>query len=80
MNAERFVTEEVVAEYLSLSVHQVLELARRQVIRAYPIGRIRHKWRFRLSEVAEEITALAKPAQRTILPAAPTSRRNRPNG
>jgi hypothetical protein len=80
MNDEQFVPKEVVAEYLSLPIRKVMELARRLVIRAYPIGSMRNQWRFRLSEVAEDITALTKPAQGTISVAAPTSRRNKSNG
>jgi hypothetical protein len=79
MNNEQFVPKEVVAEYLSLPMRKVMELARRRVIRGYPIGSIRNQWRFRLSEVAEDITALTKPAQDTISAAAPTSRRNKSN-
>ena len=80
MNNEQFVPKEVVAQYLSLPIRKVMELARRRVIRAYPIGSIRNQWRFRLSEVAEDITALTKPAQSTISSAAPTSRRSKSNG
>ena len=80
MNNEPFVPKEVVAEYLSLPVRKVLELARRRVIRAYPIGCIRNQWRFRLSEVTDDIIALTKPAPTTISAAAPTSRRSKSNG
>jgi len=73
---ERFVTKESVAEFLSLPVRKVLELARDRKIRAYPIGLIRNQWRFRLSEVAEDITALKQSAQGTISSAAPGSRRS----
>jgi excisionase family DNA binding protein len=51
---EYFVTAETVAEYLSLSVYNVLAMARRGEIPAHPIrrkGATRAKWRFRLSEV-----------------------------
>jgi hypothetical protein len=80
MNTENFVPQETVAEFLTLPVRRVLELARTGAIRAYPIGNIRAKWRFRLSEVAEDITALRKPATRTISAAAPVSRRTKSNG
>jgi hypothetical protein len=66
MNNEQFVPKEVVAQHLSLPIRKVMELARRRFIRAYPIGSVRNQWRFRLSEVAEDITALTKPTQSTI--------------
>ena len=80
MNNEQFVPKEVVAQYLSLPIRKVMELARRRVIRAYPIGSIRNQWRFRLSEVAEDVAALAEPRQRTMSPAASTSQRRKSNG
>jgi hypothetical protein len=79
-NSEPFVPKEVVAEHLSLPVRKVLELARRRIIRAYPIGCIRNQWRFRLSEVTEDIIALTKLAPSTISAAAPTSQRSKSNG
>lgn len=80
INSEQFVPKEAVAEYLSLPVRKIMELARNGVIRAYAIGSIRNQWRFRLSEVAEDITALTKSTQSTISGAAPKSQRRNSNG
>lgn len=81
MNEEPFVTEERVAEFLSVPVRKVLEHVRSGVLRAVPVsGKVRHRYRFRLSEVAEDMTALRKPVRSTIPPAAPTSQRRISNG
>jgi hypothetical protein len=79
-NPEKFVSQDVVSEFLSLRVREVLELARRRVIRGYPIGNLRNRWRFRLSEVADDITALGTPTTGRISAAAPASRRRKSNG
>ena len=50
---EAFVDAVVVGEFLQLRRRRVLELARKGVIPAYPVGTgSRRVWRFRLSEVA----------------------------
>ena len=79
--AEHFVDAYAVSEHLSLTRRQVLEMPRRQIIPAYPLGtgQRRKIWRFKISEVetaiASEIgksklpndSGLAKkPVQRTI--------------
>jgi hypothetical protein len=73
---EPFVDADTVAEFLSDSRDEVLKLTRAGKIRGYPYkGRQRHVYRYRLSEVAEDMAALRKPAQSKIPPAAPVSRR-----
>jgi hypothetical protein len=68
---EPFVAKEAVVQLTALPARRVLELARNGTIRAYPIGNIRNQWRFRLSEVAEDIAQLRKPPRSTISAAAP---------
>jgi hypothetical protein len=59
---EPFVTAEIVADFLSASRREVLKLTRDGKLRAYPLsGRERHVWKYRLSEVAEDIAALEQP-------------------
>jgi hypothetical protein len=80
MNNESFKSEKAVAEFLSKPVRKVLELTRRGIIRGYPIpgaGNLRHEWVYRLSEVAEDITALRKPVGSIIRAAAPVSQTRR---
>lgn len=48
---EPFVDEHVVAGFLSIESRRVLEMARKRLIPAHPIGRQRKTWRFRLSEI-----------------------------
>jgi predicted DNA-binding transcriptional regulator AlpA len=50
---ERFVDGERSAEFLGLSRKTLLNLARRGLVPAHPLGDgMRHTWRFRLSELA----------------------------
>src|ERR1019366_10777966 len=50
---EPLVDAETAAEFLQVSPRRILELARRDVLPGYPLGRgLRHLWRFRLSELA----------------------------
>ncbi len=71
---EPFVNVEVVADFLDMPRPQVLRLTRRFVIRAYPIcGKKRHVWKYRLSEVAEDIAGLRKQPQSTMGSGSPRS-------
>lgn len=64
---EPFVDAQRVAEFLSMTKAQVLKLTRSGSIRAYPVSGIeRHVWKYRLSEVAEDIAARRKPARSTM--------------
>jgi len=54
---ERFVDPARAAEFLSIRPRRLLELARKNVLPGYPIGRGRRSvWRFRLSELAASVT------------------------
>ena len=78
---EPFVDADAVAVFLSDTRDSVLKLTRAGKINGYPYkGTQRHSYRYLLSEVAEDMEALRKPAQRTISPAAPVSRRTKSNG
>jgi hypothetical protein len=48
---ESFVDEHVVGLFLDIPPRRVLEMARKRDIPAYPIGRTRKTWRFRISEI-----------------------------
>jgi Helix-turn-helix domain len=50
---ERFVDADEAGQFLSITRRRVIDLARRGVLPAHPIGLgARHIWRFRLSELA----------------------------
>ena len=48
---EPFVDEHVVASFLGIAPRRVLEMARKKLIPAHPIGGQRKTWRFRISEI-----------------------------
>lgn len=54
---ERFVSAEEAAQFLSVTRRYVLELARRGIAGAYPLGTGTHRkiWVFRLSELASAV-------------------------
>jgi len=55
---EPFVDATKAAEFLNLRPRRLLELARRGLIPAYPIGNgQRRVWRFRLSEIASALAS-----------------------
>ena len=55
---EPFVDAEEAARFLSLRPRRVLELARKSIIPAHPLGEgLRKVWRFRLSELASAVCA-----------------------
>jgi hypothetical protein len=56
---EPFVSAEVAAAFVGIKRRQLLELARRGIAGAYPLGTgaVRNIWVFRLSELAGAITA-----------------------
>ena len=61
---ERFVSADEAARFLSVTRRYVLELARRGIAGAYPIGtgNERKVWVFRLSELAQAVTQKNAPA------------------
>ena len=48
---EPYVDEHVIANFLHLEPRRVLEMARKNLLPAHPIGNIRKTWRFRVSEI-----------------------------
>jgi hypothetical protein len=77
---EPFVSPEIVAAFFSVSRSEVLRMTRERKIRGYPYkGRLRHVYRYRLSEVSEDFAALGQRPNGTI-PAALASQRRKSNG
>jgi len=48
---EPFVDEHVVASFLQIEPRRVLEMARKRLLPAHPLGLTRKTWRFRISEI-----------------------------
>lgn len=60
---EPFVDADTAAEFLSTNRREVLKLTRQGVITGFPIsGRLRKTYKYRLSVIAEEMTAIANAA------------------
>jgi hypothetical protein len=76
---EPFVDAEAVAKFLSVPRPGVLKLTREGLIRGYPYrGRLRHFYRYRLSEVSQDFVALGNGAK--MRKAATVSQRRKSNG
>ena len=61
MTPEPFVDATAVAQFLSITRRQVLELARAGKLPAHPLfGRRRKVWRFKLSEIDQSVSSSAK--------------------
>jgi hypothetical protein len=61
---EPFVDASTVSAFLSVPRPDVLRMTRERRIRGYPYkGRLRHVYRYRLSEVSEDFAALLHPAE-----------------
>jgi len=77
---EPFVDAKTVSAFLSIPRADVLRMTREGKIRGYPYkGRLRHVYRYRLSEVSADFEALACSPKRTMREA-PVSRRRKSNG
>jgi len=77
---EPFVQADTVAAFFSIPRSDVLRMTREGKIRGYPYkGRLRHVYRYRLSEVSADFEAVASKTKRTM-PEAPVSRRRKSNG
>jgi len=77
---EPFVDPKTVAAFLAIPRADVLRMTREGTIRGYPYkGRLRHVYRYRLSEVAADFEAFACTPKRTMREA-PVSRRRKSNG
>ena len=93
MTPEPFVTADDVAEHLKITRRQVLEMTRRGIIPAYPLGVGEHRrvWRFKISEVEAAIASGARkpststktefwleiPARRTMPDGSPRSQKGK---
>jgi hypothetical protein len=86
MTPEHFVTADDVAAHLKITRRQVLELTRRRIIPAHPLGTGEHRriWRYKISEVDAAISSGAReprtPTQRTMSDGSPRSQRRISNG
>ena len=77
---ERFVDADTAASFCSITHRQLLMLARRGAIPAYPasLGSSRKQWRFRLSELAAAMTrGLKKPVRESTSRVDNSSRQSR---
>ena len=80
MTPERFVTADEVAEHLKITRRQVLEMTRKGIIPAYPLGAGEHRrvWRFKISEVEAAIASGARkastPSENSVLAGMPAPR------
>lgn len=68
---ERFVNNEAVANFLDIPKKDVQKLTREEKITGYPYcGKVRKRYRYRLSEVARDFARLRKPSK--IAPSSPS--------
>jgi len=78
---EPFVDEHVVAGFLGIKPRRVLEMARRGLLPAHPIGGCRRIWRFRISEIdAHFIVRNEKQGPATMALAVPITRERKHSG
>ena len=93
MTPEPYVTADDVAEHLKITRRQVLEMTRRGIIPAYPlgVGECRKVWRFKISEVESAIASGTRkpsashedkvladiPARRTMRDGSPRSQKGK---
>ena len=78
---EPFVDEHVVAGFLGIKPRRVIEMARRRLLPAHPIGGCRKIWRFRISEIdAHFILRNEKQAPARISLAVPVTRERKHSG
>lgn len=93
MTPEPYVTADDIAEHLKITRRQVLEMTRRGLIPAHPLGVGEHRrvWRFKISEVEAAIASGARkpsashdnkvlaetPARRTMRDGSPRSQKGK---
>ena len=58
MENEPFVDKNLASEFVGISPRQLLDYARQGVVRGYALGERRKRWRFLLTELAEDIKTL----------------------
>jgi excisionase family DNA binding protein len=93
MTPEPYVTADDIAEHLKITRRQVLEMTRRGIIPAHPLGAGEHRrvWRFKISELEAAIASGARkpsashddevlaetPARRTMPDGSPRSQKGK---
>ncbi len=78
---EPFVNDNTAAAFAGMKRAELLKQTRQGLIRGYPItGRVRHRYRYLLSEVGADLVARRKQTSGTIAAAAPVSQRRKSNG
>jgi hypothetical protein len=78
---EPFVDEHVIASFLGIKPRRVIEMARKTLIPAHPIGGQRKTWRFRVSEIEAHFTLRAeKRPSATMSLAVPVTQERKRNG
>src|SRR5664279_4568900 len=78
---EPFVDEHVVASFMGIEPRRVLEMARKRLIPAHPIGGKRKTWRFRISEIDAHFSIRGeKQSPDTIVSAVPGTHERKRNG
>ena len=78
---ERFVSAEMVAEFLSIERRMVLCWARAGIIPGHPLGDGgRRIWRFRISEVEAAVLGSKRPVRSTMSPGSLRGQRSKSNG
>lgn len=78
---EPFVDEHVVAAFLGIKPRRVLEMARRGLLPAHPLGGCRKIWRFRISEIDAHFSLRnEKQGPATIALAVPVTRERKHSG
>jgi Helix-turn-helix domain len=78
---EPFVDEHVIASFLGIKPRRVIEMARKKLIPAHPIGGQRKTWRFRVSEIDAHFTLSGeKRGSATMSLAVPVTQERKRNG
>ena len=80
ISPEPFVDATRAAEFLSVTPRYLLDLARRRLLPAYPLGiGCRRQWRFRLSELASALSGQENLREPTASPHNQTQRSSTKN-
>jgi hypothetical protein len=64
MTLESFVTADDIAEHLKITRRQALEMTRKRIIPAHPLGTGKHRrvWRYKISEVDSTLSSAGRKA------------------
>jgi hypothetical protein len=74
INVDRIVGSDFLQE------QRVLEMARKGELTAHPVGRVRKTWRFRISEVNADVSAMSNQRRGSIAAAVPATHERNRNG